>query len=70
MEVQAESDTILSGRFGISSSGGSVELRSIAMEVDGNAVALIEPDSERPGRRAFQDFCALLFNLNEFVYVD
>ncbi|MDA0813839.1 MAG: PSD1 and planctomycete cytochrome C domain-containing protein [Verrucomicrobia bacterium] len=70
VEVQAESDTAPSGRFGISASGGSVELRSIAMEVDGKSVALIEPDPERPGQRAFQDFCALLFNLNEFVYVD
>lgn len=58
------------GRPGLSVSGGPMTLSDARLRSGGHLLPLVPPDPQRPALRALQDFCALLFNLNEFVYVD
>ena len=62
--------SIPSGRLGVSASGGPVVLGNATARADGVDHNLVRDDPARPARRAMRDFCALLFNLNEFVYID
>ncbi|MCP4848964.1 MAG: DUF1553 domain-containing protein [Verrucomicrobiaceae bacterium] len=74
------------GFAGLRTWGATVEYRNIKVESGGRTsifshrgdsppVAepggiVLAPDPGRPGRRAFAQFCSLLVNLNEFLYVD
>ena len=64
-----------SGHFGVTASGGSVTFPELVVEGDGRRIDLNNPSShtnfnKRSEQLVFRDFCNLLLNLNEFVYVD
>ena len=64
-----------SGHFGVTASGGSVTFPELVVEGDGRRIDLNKPNGQtqlnkRSEQLVFRDFCNLLLNLNEFVYVD
>jgi mono/diheme cytochrome c family protein len=61
-----------SGSLGIRAWGAAVSFDAVSARFNGQEVHIAEspPDSQRPARQAMQSFCLVLFNLNEFVYVD
>ena len=64
-----------SGHFGVTASGGSVTFPELVVEGDGRRIDLNKPNGQtqlnkRSKQLVFRDFCNLLLNLNEFVYVD
>jgi hypothetical protein len=76
---------LASGLAGLRTWGATVEYRNIKVDSGGRTSTFIQggappaaepggivlaPDPGRPGRRAFAQFCSLLLNLNEFLYVD
>ena len=74
------------GLAGLRTWGAAVEYRNLRVAADGKKSVfsqadgappatgqgriVLAPDHGRPGRRAFAQFCSLLLNLNEFLYVD
>ncbi|MEC8941422.1 MAG: hypothetical protein VYC95_01740, partial [Verrucomicrobiota bacterium] len=74
------------GAAGLRTWGASVEYRNIRVEGGGRPIAfkpageapkaqvdpgiVVSPDPGHPMQRALEEFCSLLLNLNEFVYVD
>jgi hypothetical protein len=74
------------GLAGLRTWGAAVEYRNLQVESGGKKTIfshggdspaaaepsriVLAPDPDRPGRRAFAQFCSLLLNLNEFLYVD
>ncbi|MEM7384099.1 MAG: PSD1 and planctomycete cytochrome C domain-containing protein [Verrucomicrobiota bacterium] len=58
------------GQFGLFVRGGALSLTPARLVADGVAISLIEEKSDGAQLRAREDFCALLLNLNEFVYID
>ncbi len=62
------------GRFGVRVVGEAVALHDLVIEAPGDAVAArhaVGPDDPGPAdQRALESLCLLVFNLNEFAYVD
>jgi len=62
------------GRFGLRTVGAALNIDHLQLRTTSETVA-IDPDQtplpdERIEREAWQSFCLLLLNLNEFIYVD
>ncbi|MDE0594807.1 MAG: DUF1549 and DUF1553 domain-containing protein [Roseibacillus sp.] len=61
----------LRGRIGIRSWGGELRVNQMQIKADGKTFAVTgDLDQRTPADKALASFCNLLFNLNEFVYVD
>ncbi len=61
------------GRFGLRARGGPVTFADLAVTNDAQrspVTASTPDDRETARRRALESLCLLMFNLNEFVYVD
>jgi cytochrome c553 len=59
------------GSVGARAWGAAVTFDSVHARFDGKEARLVDAaDSQRSARQAMQSFCLILFNLNEFVYID
>ena len=52
--------------------GAAVAVEGMNAKFDGREAAIADgpADADRPARQAMQSLCLVLYNLNEFVYVD
>ncbi len=58
------------GRFGVRAWGEALQLADVRLTAGGETLDLQSDDPGAPEQRALQALCLLLFNLDEFVYVD
>ncbi|HEX5009917.1 MAG TPA: DUF1553 domain-containing protein [Planctomycetota bacterium] len=61
---------VAAGQFGVRAWGDELQLSGLQLDADGQIVALQPDDPGTPEQRALRSLCLLLFNLDEFLYVD
>ena len=61
----------VAGSLGVRAWGAAVTFDAVHARFEGKEARLVDSsDAQRPARQALQAFCLILFNLNEFVYID
>ncbi len=73
VHLEAEAGEAPEGeQFGVATFGGPLIFDGLALTTPeaAGAVVVHPPDPDFASRRAFEEFCGMLFNLNEFVYID
>ncbi|HEX2747821.1 MAG TPA: family 16 glycoside hydrolase, partial [Verrucomicrobiales bacterium] len=70
MEMTDKEAGIVEGSVGVRAWGGSLWLDGLTIRSPGGGNTVVPSGEPAPAYRALQSLCLMLFNLNEFIYVD